>query len=263
MKRVPVSLQDALQFPTTDMVMPKPVDAGVRLTRDHVWMELPQLRLRPEAIAKSGIVTISRSDPAHIVFDMLRTRVLQTMRRNGWTSIAITSPTPGCGASLVAANLAFSLAHQKDCRTLLIDLNLKHPGIDKLVGMTDPPSMEMFLEGNCDLTGIFRRYDENLAIAANNWPVKFSAELLQSHRATKVLQDMQQTMNPEVILYDLPPMLSCDDVTAFLPNVDCAILVVAAEQSTFDEVDACERELAEKTNLLGVVLNKCQYGPGY
>jgi len=46
-----------------------------------------------------------------------------------------------------------------------------------------------------------------------------------------------------------------------LPNVDCVILVVAAEYSTLGEVDICEQELAANTNIAGVVLNKCRYTP--
>ena len=69
---------------------------------------------------------------------------------------------------------------------------------------------------------------------------------------------MRQSLAPDIILYDMPSMLSSDDVVAFLPNVDCAILVVAAEKTTFEELDACERELSERTNLLGVVMNNCR-----
>ena len=64
---------------------------------------------------------------------------------------------------------------------------------------------------------------------------------------------------PDVILYDLPPMLMSDDVMAFVPHLDCVLLVAAAEQTRLDEVDKCEQDLAEQTNVLGVVLNKCRY----
>ena len=50
-----------------------------------------------------------------------------------------------------------------------------------------------------------------------------------------------------------------DDVLAFLPNVDCALLVLAAEESPVAEADICEYELAQRTNVLGTVLNKCRY----
>jgi hypothetical protein len=48
-------------------------------------------------------------------------------------------------------------------------------------------------------------------------------------------------------------------VLAFHQHYDCALLVAAAEVSTLDEIDKCERELAEHTNVMGVILNKCRY----
>ena len=44
-------------------------------------------------------------------------------------------------------------------------------------------------------------------------------------------------------------------------NVDCAILVLEAEETTAEQANACEIELSEATPLLGVVLNKCRYLP--
>jgi Mrp family chromosome partitioning ATPase len=41
--------------------------------------------------------------------------------------------------------------------------------------------------------------------------------------------------------------------------VDAAIIVAAAGQTTVDQIDACERELAARTNVVGVVLNRCRY----
>ena len=64
---------------------------------------------------------------------------------------------------------------------------------------------------------------------------------------------------PDVLLYDLPPMLMSDDAMAFLPHLDAVLLVAGAEKSRLDEVDKCEQDLAENTNLLGVVLNMCRY----
>ena len=61
------------------------------------------------------------------------------------------------------------------------------------------------------------------------------------------------------MIYDLPPMLQSDDVMAFLPHLDCVLLVAGAEKSRLDEVDKCEKDLAEHTNVLGVALNLCRY----
>ncbi|WP_426233094.1 CpsD/CapB family tyrosine-protein kinase [Pararhizobium sp. DWP3-4] len=259
MDQTRASLQDSLRLQSNDQLAEQAMQACTRLGFEIAWGNLASLDPAPDTVFRNRIVTIDRSDPAHVPFDMMRTTVLQNLRQNGWTSIAITSPTASCGKSLVALNLAFSLAHQLDRRTLLVDLNLKLPQIGEMLGVTARASMEDFLKGDAPIQDIFLRYGENLAVAVNDRPVQFSAELLQSLEAVRVLQDLRLRMGPDVILYDLPPMLSSDDVTAFLPNVDCAILVAAAEHSTFAEVDRCERYLSERTNMLGVVLNKCRY----
>jgi len=223
------------------------------------WEGLSPLVVDHEAAANNRIITLNRLSSAHAAFDMMRTKILQNMRENNWTSVAITSPTPGCGKTFSALNLAFSLANQKDCRTALLDLDMKRPQVGKTLGIRDAASMESFLRGELQADDIFRRHGGNLAIAANKQAVQFSAELLQSAASTQALQDMRERMRPDVVIYDLPPMLSTDDVLAFLPNVDCVILVAAAEQSTLSEIDICEQTLAEKTSVLGVVLNKCKF----
>lgn len=230
-----------------------------REAKQMTWAELPRLKIDPSSMERNRIVTANRSDEAHVAFDMMRTKLLQSLRQNNWTTVAITSPTPGCGKTFTALNLAFSLANQQDCRTLLLDLDMRRPQIGKTLGLQNAGSMESFLAGETDIEDIFKCHGGNLAIAANNRAAHYSAELLQSSACADALLDMRQRMNPDIVLFDLPPMLSTDDVLAFLPNVDCAILVAAAEQTTLSEVDICEQSLSEKTNMLGVVLNKCHY----
>ena len=261
MDQITATLQDTLRFQSADRLAEQAMQACTRLGREITWENLRTLEVGRRAMDENRIVTIERSDPAHVPFDMLRTRVLQNMRHNNLTSVAITSPTRRCGTSFVALNLAFSLAHQLDCRTLLVDFNLKQPRIGEMLGTDATASMEEYLTGRAAIHDVFVRYGDNLAIGTNNEPVEFSSELLQSLEAKRVLQDLQLRMGPDIILFDMPPMLCSDDVTAFLPNVDCAILVVEAEHSTTDEVDRCERLLSEQTNMLGVVLNRCHYSP--
>lgn len=235
--------------------LPPPAPRGAR------WAALPKCMPDPDMLDKSRVVTANRTDPSHIAFDMLRTKVLQLLRQNKWTSIVVTSPTPQCGKTLVSLNLAFSLANQKDCRTVLVDMDLQRPQIGRLLGARNPAALEDFLNERIGIEDAFRRYGENIAIAANGRPVSHGAELLQSPVAGNALRSLKQKLMPDVVIFDMPPMLVNDNVTAFLPNVDCAILVVAAEQTTRAEADLCERELSQRTNVLGVVLNKCRYAP--
>ena len=46
---------------------------------------------------------------------------------------------------------------------------------------------------------------------------------------------------------------------AYLDQVDCALMVAAAEESTLTEIEKCGADLGKRTQVLGVVLNKCRY----
>jgi len=261
MERIETALQKAKEQHLSNLVPQQPMSPIARIGRESVWADLPSLAIDPRLAAKNRIVTFNQSDPAHVAFDMMRTRTLQKLRDNNWTSVAITSPTVGCGKSVVSLNLAFSLANQKECRTLVVDLDLRRPQVGKMLGLKNPPLMESFLRGQGDVEDVFIRYGDNIAIASNSRPVRFASELLQAQSTARVLKEMKQKLRPDVIIYDMPPMLATDDVMAFLSNVDGAVLVVAAETTTQREADICERDLAEKTNVLGVVLNKCRFTP--
>lgn len=248
--------------PTAPSASPAPVHAlPVARPLDAAWTGLRPWTPDPETLRRNRVITLDNSDSAHASFDMLRTKILQAMRQNGWKSIAITSPTAECGKSTVSANLAFSLSHQVDCRTVLLDLDLRRPSLGKTLGMKETPSIEEFLSGRATLNDTFVRFGSNLAIAANNRPVVHASELLQGAVAKSALAAIQGRFGPDVVLYDLPPTLAFDDVLAFAPNVDCALIVAAAEMTSGAEVDVCEYELSQRTKVLGVVLNKCRYTP--
>src|SRR5690349_7400600 len=67
----------------------------------------PGVRLNAAQLEKQRIVAHLATEPQTRSFDMLRTQALQTMDTNGWQYLAITSPTPACGKTVTAINLAF------------------------------------------------------------------------------------------------------------------------------------------------------------
>jgi protein-tyrosine kinase len=223
------------------------------------WAELAAFEPDARTMADNRIVTFADTDPAHSAFDMLRTKVLRAMRANGWRSLGITSPQSDCGKTTLAFNLAFSLAHQPDVRTVLVDLDMRRPMVARSLGLATPQSMASVLHGTRPIAENFVRVGDTLAIGSNAAPVRSSAEVLLNPATARGVAALKAAFLPDVLIYDLPPMLVSDDVMAFLPHLDCVLLVAAAEQTRLDEVDKCEQDLAETTRVLGVVLNKCRY----
>ena len=229
------------------------------------WLALEEIQLDPRALLRERIVTRDKSDHAHIAFDALRTRLLKALHDNRWSRVAITSPTKGCGKTMVSCNLAFSLARQSETRCMLIDLDLRMPQVAARLGQRSGqrpgqgvPAIEPFLLGEVPPQDYFRRAGANLAIGLNSARVWNAAELVQSSRVAATLSTSLQLYGPNVVIFDMPPMLTSDDVLAFLPNVDGVLLVVGGGDTRAGEIEECERLMAEHTNFLGVVLNKAE-----
>ena len=83
--------------------------------------------------------------------------------------------------------------------------------------------------------------------------------MLHSAKGRDVLADIEARWRPDITIFDMSPMLASDDNVGFMGNVDCALLVAAAESTSLQNIDICEKELAQLTNVLGVILNKCRY----
>jgi Mrp family chromosome partitioning ATPase len=220
------------------------------------WLALEQLEPDEETLVRNRVVTFSKDDPAHVPFDILRTKILRMMEQNGWKSIAVTSPTMSCGKTMIATNLAFSFARQRNTRTILADVDLKRPQVRKVVGIDSQLSMGDYLMGGVRPEEFFIRLGDNLAVGPTSQAFRHSAELLQHPDAAGAIRAMHAALKPDIVIYDLPPMLASDDAMSFMAYVDCALLIAAAGTTTARNLDDCERQLSEIVPIAGVILNK-------
>jgi Mrp family chromosome partitioning ATPase len=227
------------------------------------WAALAPALPAPAHLERHRIVA-GTSGRAAVPFDVLRTRTLQQMRANGWHRLAVTSPTEGCGKSTIALNLAFALSRQPDLRIVLGEIDLRRPSLAKLLGNSEPVQFSRVLEGRAPFADHARRIGLNLALAVNRGPSRHSAEILHGPAVGPALDAIETQYRPQVMIFDMPPILVSDDAMAFLGHVDAVLLVAAAETTTVKQIDTCEREIAQVARVMGVVLNKCRYmGPGY
>lgn len=225
----------------------------------RVWESLSATTLPAAAeLAEAGIFITASDHPAAIAFDILRTRLLHGLAEKDWHRIGVTSPTHGCGKSFVVTNLALSLARRPSSRIVLIDLDLRHPEIARLLRIEEDRALGEFLSGEQPLESNFRRYGKTLALGLNATPVERASETLHDPATFNALADVIDQLDPEVVLYDLPPVLVSDDVLAMAPNVDAVLLVTDGTRSSPDEIRAAEKMLEGRIPLMGVVLNRAQ-----
>lgn len=222
------------------------------------WERLPLVLPDAQTHAQSGapLVDYHRDHPASKAFDLLRTRLMQALRQNGWSRIAVVAPTTGCGATFTAVNLALSLARVPSSRSVLVDLDQRKPGVAKALALQGDWPIRDFLAGRSLMEEHMVRLSDTLALALNSEVNQNASEQLHDHVAAAVLEDAEEELSPDVVLYDLPAMLEYDDLAAFLPQIDGVLLVADGTRTTKTQIEECERILDGQTPLLGVVLNR-------
>lgn len=221
------------------------------------WLALRTTEVNPKQLKQNRIIT-HQSDQRAAPFDVMRTKLLHELRNKNWRRVAITSPDRHCGKSVVCLNLAYSLARQPDIRVLVVELDLRSPSMARLLKLGDHIDFSRALAQKTPAEEHIVRVSSSLAIAASRRTPN-SAELLQGTSAAHVIDDIEARYEPDVILFDMPPMLVVDDTMAFIDQVDATLLVGAAEESTKSDLARCKQDLEDRSNMLGVVLNKCRY----
>ena len=233
-----------------------------------LWAELALIPVDGRQMDENLIITATRHDPAHATFDVLRTRLVQTLSEHGWRRVAITSPTSGCGKSFVAMNLAITLSRYDNCRTVLMDMDMRSPSLAHILGLEDVGSLGDWLRGTRQTRQQFRRFADNtlkigktLAVALNDKVEPYAAELLQKPETKERLEQLDEQLSSDIVLFDLPPALAQDDVMALRHMYDGVFIVAGGGQTTAAEIRETMRRLGDDVPLLGVILNKADGAP--
>ena len=209
-----------------------------------VWRRLRRVNVDSEQVVKRRLPLVDRfRDTASSgAIDQLRTRLLQTLRAQGWRRVAIASPTGGCGATLTTVNLAQSLSRIPNLRTVVMDMNFRKPGVASALALPHGGDMRGFLAGRVPTQRHLLRLSDGLAVGLNSENgQKDAAEIMHNPTTAQTIDEMVQSTRLDVALFDLPPVLESDDVSAFLPQVDGVLLVADGTRTTAKHLAACEK----------------------
>ncbi|WP_428423397.1 P-loop NTPase [Methylibium sp.] len=202
-----------------------------------------------------GVVRRDRSELSE-AFKMLRNQVLQRLRAEGHTLLAVTSPRAIEGKSLTAVNLAMAIAADYDSAVLLVDADLTGNGLQTLFGLEGTPGLSDHLLHGAPIPELLVNPGVNrLVLLPAGRSVLHSAELVATRAAQHLIQDMKQRYKDRYIIVDLPPLLDTADALAFLPCVDTTLLVLEEHKTALDDIEHAA-ELLAPFNLVGSVLSK-------
>lgn len=197
-------------------------------------------------------------------FREIRTSVVFSSADEGARSVLVTSTEPSEGKSVVAANLAISLAHA-GLRVMLIDADLRKPRLHELMKAKQDPGLSSLLVGRVKASDVVLTTS-----TANLWMIPAGpnppnpAELLGSTRFMNLLKSLGEHFDWVVI--DSPPVMAVTDPSVIAFRTTGVIFVIGSEQvNRHKALTAVQKLQASKAKILGAILNRAnvQQNPYY
>lgn len=211
--------------------------------------------LHPHPVPEQRLVSIAEPDsPGAEMFRVLSTRLAHMQRKRRLHKLLITSSEGEEGKSVVAVNLAFSIARRPNERTLLIEADLRRPSASNLLTSSPLRGITEWSEGKLALEdALYRIGDLPLWFLSAGRGIEEPMPLLESDRFASMLETVSS--NFDWVLLDATPMLPMADSTSLSRLVD-GVLVVVREGYTRRKVLNKALASIEKNKLIGMVLNE-------
>jgi capsular exopolysaccharide synthesis family protein len=208
------------------------------------------IALTPE----SRIVYFSQPDsPGADRFRLLRMRLWPLWEAGKLKTLLVTSAQAQDGKSTVVLNLATALAEQGKRSVLVMEGDLYHPSLSPRLGIPDRDGLAECLETAQDPMSLLRRVDPlGWYLLPAGHARKNPTELLQSPILSNIFETLRSYF--DWVIVDTPPAMPQTDTLSLRQYADAGLLVVRADRTPRDAVEAAIGRVGTQ-NLLGIVLN--------
>lgn len=222
------------------------------LDHENIFSEFPSLQvsLAPE----NQLVSLTDKESlAAEKFRFLGVSLRHLRRERPLKKVLITSTVPHEGKSMVAANLAFTLARKRQQKVLLLEGDLRRPSLSAMFGIKKVPGICEWLQGEQKSLGnICRLEDLDLWFMPAGSATTNPLELMQSAKLSNLLEQLGSMF--EWIIIDSPPVLPLADTSVWSRLAD-GILLVTRQGVTEKAQLVKGLEALDHQKLIGTLLN--------
>jgi len=240
----------------------KVVREKAALRKEEPALEFPEeetgkLGLPPKEVAPVLIV------PPHSfgaeTFRKLKTQIFLHPGKSLRT-ILVTSAAPQEGKTLVAVNLAVAISKEIHSNAILIDGDLRRPGIH-LERTHGAKGLSNYLSDGVPLSEILMNSEiDKLRVILAGASTRKSSELIRSRKMEELLQYLREFGDNNYIVIDSPPLVATADPTLLSTMVDGVILVVRAGYASRESVQNAIKSI-DRQKIIGVIFNQVDTKP--
>lgn len=242
-------LAKAIELAQEDFGAPRPRPAAIE------YVHTRTVPASPDALRAHHVSVGEERTPIAEAFKRLRTQLLQKLREAGGNALGVSSPRAGEGKTTVAVNLAVHTALEADWTALLVDADLRRPGLCRALGLGPLPGLAQYLAGEAPIEALLVHPGVGRCVLLPAGASRAdSSEALGSARMQELARQMKRRYPDRLVIFDLPPLLEAADGIAALPWIDALLLVVEEGRTPADDVVRAAQLAGER--LIGTVLNK-------
>jgi len=189
-------------------------------------------------------------------FRSLRTSLVFSNGTDSTRVVMVTSAQPLEGKTTTACNMAIALAFG-GARVLLIDADMRRPGVHRTLGLQNGVGLSHLLTGQATPRQAIQKLENpNLWVMTAGLIPPNPSELLASERMKTLVKNAQGGPFDWVVI-DTPPVLAVTDAVIISPLASGVAFVVGSEMTRRRLTErALETLMTSKPHILGVVLNR-------
>lgn len=176
--------------------------------------------------------------------------------------VLVTSALPGEGKSFCAANLALSIAAEKDCDVLLVDFDSAKNTVLSSLGLPNGPGLiDAIADPTLDIRSCVISTDvAGLSVLPGGRATSHDNEYMASARASEVLDQLTEGNPRRIVVLDSPPTLAASLPVELAKLVGQTVVVVAADSTNQSAIEDAVSLLSGCPNLQ-LLLNGVQFSP--